>query len=314
MQSSKGLLIFLVLLGGFFLEVLPAHANDKIVLMTSLDPKENRPPLRLKSWDINEKLEKRFYRYLKKVRADLQPVVKHFSTAEDLYKVLKDPQVKALIWVGHAGFGDQDLAQSRSIIDYKGRDLKALFQAAGPNLRYLGLVGCRGQQFLDEWQEKGYFNHLPQLVSYGRKVKTDARKGLRLAMENLEELTKKGPFFDFRPPLLEPKNTTLTITRMNKSESDLVPALILNRDRLIGFFPSADQEQTIEVEMNLSSNNVENKIVLDSGLASLGQSEINLGILDIQAHTEGEWELFQTRSGKPIGIGKHIYRYKGDKR
>lgn len=245
------------------------------------------------------------------MKVSLSPVVKHFSTAEDLYETLNDEHVKAIIWVGHAGFHEgQGLSETKTIIDYKGRDLKNLFQAVGPNLRYLALVGCRGKLFLDDWNQEGWFKNTPHLKTFGREVRTDARKGLRLAMEELnEKLVKNSYLFDF-PIVEKPKGKDLLhITRINTLDTPMESVQIMQRGKLIGFLPAGFDDQEIEIDINLSDSTVENKIISDSGYAALGKREMNLGILDIQSE-QSQWKLFQTATGKPIGVGKHIYRQK----
>ncbi len=303
------ILVFLCL---FLLRVGSVAATDKIVLLTSLDPDENRPPLHFKSWDINEKLEKRFYKYLKGMDVKLKPEVVHFSTAENLYTKLQDRDVKALIWVGHAGFYEgAGIAQNKTIIDYKGRDLKNLFQLVGPHLRYLGLVGCRGEFFLKEWQEKGWFTEAPHLITFGREVRTDARKGLRLAMKELKELYKKNPNLMKFPILKQHDNgkNKIHIYRTNHSSEKMDSIQIMQREKLVGFLPGSLENQEISLSIELSDHAVENKIISDSGYSALGKENPNLGRLEIQSD-QGQWELFQTRTGQPIGVGKHIYRYK----
>lgn len=296
-----------------------SYAN-KVVLLTSLDPQENRPPLRLSSWNINEKLAERFYKEHKKFLVPARTKVVHFATAKDLYQNLKDPKVSAVVWVGHAGFADSEgIGSIRSIIDYRGRDLKSIFQAVGPHIKFLGLVGCRGQLFLNEWQERGYLDHVPHLKTFGRTVRTDARKGLRLAMKALQEELKKNPnLFYHKTPTEEHsgeayqdpiKTRSITITRRNLSASSMSSVQILQKDRLIGFLPASGEDQTATIMINSSTESSQLKIISDSG-ASSREKEINLGILEIESPFDEEWKLFATPTGKPIGIGKNIYRHK----
>lgn len=311
----------LVTLFALLLSVVPIYAH-KIVLLTSLDPETNRPPLRLRSWNINEKLEKRFYKEHQKFKTPISTKVVHFARAEDLYKNLKDPEVVGLIWVGHAGFADgEGLGSLRSIVDYKGHDLKSLFQAVGPQLKYLGLVGCRGKLFLNEWKEKGYFNHVPHLITYGREVRTDARKGLKLAMRALAERIENNPKLfssdeNVSLPILGEAyqnngdvKQVITITRKNNEAKKMASVQILQKDRLIGFFSRSDEDQVNQILLNKGERKSDLKIISDSGAAS-SEIDINLGELEIQGDENDIWKIFATSSGKPIGVGKHIYRYK----
>jgi hypothetical protein len=304
-----------------FLSIMPSFAH-KIVLLTSLDPEENRPPLRFRSWNINEKLEKRFNKELKKFPTTISKEVVHFATASDLYKALKDTEAVAVIWVGHAGFSEGNgLSSLRSIVDYQGNDLKSIFQAVGPQLKYLGLVGCRGKLFLNEWQEKGFFKHVPSLVSYGREVRTDARKGLKLAMRNLKDILEKNrdflsPIGDHSEPIIgeyyqrkiqNPK--VLSIKRNNLESKEMAPVQILQKDRLIGFLPKGSVDQETLVILNKGERSSDLKIINESGAPS-SILDINLGELAIEGSENEQWNLFKTSSGKPIGVGKHIYRHK----
>lgn len=313
--KTKPLALFLLI--GWFCFSWHTHAS-KIVLLTSLDPQENRPPLRLKSWNINEKLEKRFHKELWKFPFPIEKKVIHFATADDLYSALKDPEVTALIWVGHSGFADSDnLGSLRSIIDYKGRDLKSLFQAVAPQLKYLALVGCRGKLFIDEWKEKGHFDHTPNLLTFGREARTDARKGLKLAMRNLNELLhQKGDFLSEtsapQSPYLSHQNPEkefieVSIERENQKGSELSSLQILQKERLVGFLPAGQTNGKFLFKKSKSLRDL--KIVADSGHPS-NSTEANLGILSIESNEPIEWKLFQTPQGKPIGVGRHIYRPK----
>lgn len=319
-QNLIKLIIFIGLLCG----TTQSFAH-KIVLLTSLNPKTNRPLLRLKSWNINKKLEKKFNQYISKLNTSLSVEVIHFAGPTELYRTLRDPEVTALIWVGHAGFGDnQGLGQTRSIVDHRGRDIKSLFQAAGPHLKYMALVGCQGAFFLNEWREKGYFSHVPKLQTYGREVKTDARKGLKKAMKKLEELVDHDPQFlgqkSDQPSVRSPfqhyqKNDEqyelVQVIRMNLAKEEMEAVQILQKDRLIAFFPKSQTIQVKEVLIRKSNLKSAKKIVLESGFGPLTK-DINLGRLNIEADEGGYWNLFQTPSGKPIGIGKHIYQHIGD--
>lgn len=309
----------LILLIGCFFFAWTAQAH-KIVLLTSLDPEENRPPLRFSSWNINEKLAEKFHDEMWKFPYPIEKEVIHFANAEKLYKVLKDEEVKAIIWVGHAGFADgQNLGSLRSIIDYKGRDLKAVFQAIAPHLKYLALVGCRGELFINDWRDRGHLDHTPELITFGREVRTDARKGLKLAMRNLQQLLrKKGDFLSndassspvpYRLSYQRPHKDylKLSVSRENNKNTELDSVQILQRGRLIGFMP-ANQTHT-EVFIKKAKRPSDLKIVVESGYAS-SASDVNLGLFSIKTESPIRWNLFQTPNGKPIGVGRHIYRAK----
>jgi len=293
-----------------------SHAKNKIVLLTSLTPETNRPPLRSSKWNINEKLEERFFKEISKqnIEADLKII--HFADMGSLYETLKDPEVVALFWVSHAGFNENNpLNTSKVIIDHEGRDVKNVFQAVGPNLKFLGLIGCRGELFLDEWKENKWFSHNSSIHTFGRKVRTDARRGLKKALKSFKKKLEneeinlshtKGVVSTNSEDLLEVK-----IERENHLDSPMAPVMILQRNRLITVLSNSSQDQVVKVNLNNQNNSPRDlKLIVDSGLPA-NHEQANLGRLNIEtSHENIHWNLFETKEGKPIGKGSHIYHAK----
>jgi hypothetical protein len=292
----------------------------KVILLTSLDPKTNRPPLRPKSWNINEKLEKRFHRYLKRYEIDLQPEVIHFADQVTLFNTLTSEDVRAIIWVSHAGFKQkQGLTKATSIIDYMGRDLKDVFQALGPSVKFLGLVGCQGQDFIESWRKQGWPRSGHQLNTFSRSKRTDARKGLKLAMKALSsELKSKRssyywPLTDEELGIDKTENSKdsemiIQITRVNNRLDEMKSVQVFQKKELITVLPSSlnDQVSSLKIRVNSETKRSDLKIVLDSGDNSLAENP-NLGRLQFSSPFENHWKVFSTPDGIPFGVGTNIY-------
>jgi hypothetical protein len=129
------LLIFLTFQG---------KAAPKVVLMLSLNPETNRPPLRTKKWNINKKLSRIFSKRLgKKLKSSgYEWEIKTFVDQYQLKETLKDPDVHGLFWVSHSGISKKPNGpfSSASVVDYQGRDLAPLFYQLPKHLKFLGLV------------------------------------------------------------------------------------------------------------------------------------------------------------------------------
>lgn len=297
----------------FQVVILPQSllAMPKVAMLISLDPDENRPPLRFKSWDINEKLEKKYRKGLKKIGAEL--VVKTFAEQSDLYSLLNDEEVKAIFWVGHAGFTEGQYGPITSIIDYNGRNLEAVFQMIPPHLKFLGLVGCRGQKFIDLWKTKGWPENNNSLVTYSREKKTDARVGLRKAMKKLKKVIKENPNFlveENKITCVEKELVKVSVRRSSRTNKPLSSALLMQKNKVVAVLPAAEGiEQVREVFLNEAVKKSDLKLVLDSGYTSLVPDSYEMGELEINA--QAEWKLFAKRDGSPIGIGTNIYQFKG---
>ena len=305
---------FLGLLFLCFLQALivpnMAFARPKVALLVSLNPDENRPPLRFKSWDINEKLEKKFRKSLKKLDLDL--VVKTYATQDTLYALFQDQEVKAIFWVGHAGFAEGAIGTNTSIIDHKKRNLESVFQLIPPHLKYLALVGCRGQKFIDLWKTKGWPELNNSLKTFSREKRTDARVGLKKALKDFKETLEDSNYLSTPTKLTCTKEKFYKVRLQRKSTTGfpLAPLLLFQKDKLISVLPETNQTHT-ETEIYLSPKTKKSdlKIVLDTGYTSSLPKNYEIGELHFE--TEGLWKLFAKRDGTAIGVGTHIYNFKG---
>jgi len=289
--------------------------TSKVILLTSLDSESNRPPLRSKNWNINDKLEKRFRRYLKRYDIDLEPQVIHYADQFSLFEALTSGEAKAVLWISHAGYkSKQGLSKAASIVDYRGRDLKGVFQALGPSIKFLGLIGCQGQSFIDDWRASGWPNGNHELTTFSRSKKTDARKGLKLAMKSLGSAFNNDRLNFLRDSHQVQENSTyveVDITRVNRKQSQMNSIQVYQRKRLLTVLPASLSKQTATLRIKTSPNDrlSDLKIVLDTGDNSLAQN-INIGRIEFNAPFQDHWKLFSTPDGVPFGVGTNIYNSK----
>lgn len=276
-----------------------AESQRRVVMLVSLDPETNRPPLRFRSWDINEKLEKTFRRKLRKENLEL--VILPFARQDEIRNELLNPNNHAVFWVGHANRAE-DLT-SAGLYDDRGFNLKELFQEVHQNIKFLGLVGCRALPFVKALKEKGHWDLNTHLNFYAREKKTDARKGLKRA---IKAFIKSKP--TKAPTCHEVEKYEVTVTR--HSNEELSSARILRKGQLIGTFEKGETYKTIYLPVGLKKS--EYKLVFESGAPNNTTHAFNLGKLEFSSNSpELTWKLFADRNGKPLGFGNNIYRFTG---
>tara|TARA_Y100000590_G_scaffold470711_1_gene668306 strand:+ start:157969 stop:158952 length:984 start_codon:yes stop_codon:yes gene_type:complete len=295
-ERVKQILLFIFL--GLF--SLSATAGNRVVMLVSLDPETNRPPLRFRSWDINEKLEKLFKRKLKKENLEL--VIIPFVRQTELRNELLNPSNHAVFWVGHANRADS--LATAGMYDDRGFNLKEIFQEVHQNIKFLGLVGCRALPFIQGLKEKGHWDLNSHLSFYARDKKTDARKGLKRAIKAFLNFKEKPA-----PVCLEKELLPITVRR--KSDSKLSAARILRKGVLVGTFEEDQDEIIIYLPKGLKKS--EYKLTFESGAPNNISPELfNLGRLEFESlNPELSWKLFADREGKPLGFGAHVYRFTG---
>jgi hypothetical protein len=303
------------LLIGLFLTLLLSAGQAKVLILTSLDDEQNRPPLRSRSWGLNQKLEK----IAKKRLQEFDHEIHHHVTQHELFQHLKRSDITALIWVSHSSAGiarGNSAMTTLQIFDYKNRNLAPLFYKLPDQLQFFGLVGCQGQVIYDTWVNDSRIElHHPQNLNlFLEKKKVDARRSLKRAIKQLRsENGLHSEFTEDEFDLDKDEDSTsvmnLTITRSSLN-GPATSARLMFEDHLMALFPplGPEQEQTIEIQINFSIENLAKlKIILESGGGSRETEQ--LGRLSITTSEGGHWKLFTKPDGTPIGIGTHIYRY-----
>ncbi|GAB4021966.1 MAG: hypothetical protein Fur0010_25130 [Bdellovibrio sp.] len=295
---KKGIVYFIFLMNIF----VPVWS--KTVLLTSLDPELNRPPLRSKNWNINEKLEEIF-----KEKIDNKDIeIIHFADQANLYATLHDPEVSALFWVSHSS-NTKDSVESAistaSVMDYRFRDVLPLFQDIPPNIKYLALVGCRSELIINELKKRNLFKANQSTKLFLEDKKVDARKSLKRALKEFNELKKPSEVpvcrefqaIEVRYKRVADKNLDSIRIVISKNVVAVLPAVVAGETQEGSFF----------VTHQIQSNN-DLKIMVDSGASS--RAKVELGTIEFSSDVEGSWKLFAKPDGTPFGVGSHVYQFK----
>ena len=287
-------------------------ANEKLVLLTSLDPHKNRPPLRSKSWNINKKLEKIFYKKLTPYHTSKENIkVIHFATINDLTRELADPENKAVFWVSHSnGSAPNSAFDQNIVVDYQGKDLSEGFQSPSSHLQYLGFVGCRANYLVERNQAQGYMKNNENLKIYSSSKKVDARRALKSAIGNYLYHYFEGNLkhSEKRCEMVERQEITIRRTlpaELNKGE-EITDLKILQRNKLLGSFPKGEPGEVQEILVKLvpGSEKRDYKLVFDSGIAS---RQVKMGRFEV---LEAKYKVFSKRDGTPLGKGRYVFNLK----
>ncbi|MFT6071121.1 MAG: hypothetical protein ACJAT2_002110 [Bacteriovoracaceae bacterium] len=269
-------------------------------MLVSLDPETNRPPLRSRNWDINEKLEKVFLKKLKKENLDL--VILPFARQDELRAELLNPNNHAIFWVGHSN-AEAGLAAA-GIYDDQGFNMKELFQEVHQNIKFLGLVGCQALPFVESLKNSPYWKLNSHLTTYAREKRVDARKGLKRAIKAFIN-SEEG-----KTPTCEEREV-IQVRVSRTSDQELSSARIIRKGQLVGTFEKNQEETTIELPLGLKKSEL--KLVLESGAPNNTKTKFNLGKLEFTSENESlNWKLFADREGNPLGFGSHVYRFTGN--
>jgi len=306
---NKSLLIFLILLFS-----ASALATEKLVLLTSLDPDKNRPPLRSKSWDINKKLEEIFYKKLTPYHAKRDQIkIIHFATISDLTRELADPENKAVFWVSHSNGSDANSAFDQNIVvDYQGKDLSEGFQNPSSKLSYLGFVGCRANFLVERNIKQGLMSNNEFLKTYSSTKKVDARRALKKAIGNYLYHHFQGNLKVSQKNCEQVERQRITIRRtlplVLTDGQEITDVKILQRDKLVGIFSKAlpGEIQEMTIELGVGQKKRDYKLVLDSGIAS---NQVAMGQFEV---LETDYKVFSKRDGTPLGKGRYVLNLKGN--
>lgn len=279
------------------------NEQKRVVMLISLNPETNRPPLRSNNWNINKKLKKIFYKKLKGRNLDL--VVTTFTGQEELRRELLNPDNHAVFWVGHAGRAES--FATAGMYDDRGFNMKEIFQEVHQNIKYLGLVGCRSRPFIKGLKSSGLWELNQHLQFYSRDKKEDARRGLKRAIKKFLKFTPKQAN---RSLCLEKEKLEIHISR--SSNRELSAARLLRKGELVGVFSKNQTETVIYLDSDLKKREL--KLVLESGAANnVSKDKFNLGSLEFNSiNPELKWKLFSNREGLPFGHGSNLYRFSGN--
>jgi hypothetical protein len=197
-----------------------------------------------------------------------------------------------------------------------------------PNLRFLGIVGCKSENALRELlTSKNIFVRNPQLHAQGYTRVVDAQKGLKKMLRDSRsvldsEAVKRG----YPMACIRERGFGVRVKRRIPYEANprsvLIPSIrIETRQRVLGVFdpgwPGALQEKVISVpapesgtfsllDLKLMAN------VGDNYWLDRPDRPLELGEIQFQAPWVGAlWELFSNADGTALGTTSRIFRYRG---
>jgi len=328
--SKTNVCVFLCLLA--LISMYPSLAmavaeKQRAVLLSSFDEKKLPAPFSFFSKKLAEcykkKLERDFRNYFESRKYDV--LVNHQANQYDLWSALHSPENVAVFWVSHSNFyqtKDGIYAQG-FVVDDQGFDLKDIFREVHPNIKFLGVVGCKSHPVLDKILNSE--NIKKDNVGFSWVAfsgKTDARKGLRKAIRLSEPyLNQPVVLAGYHSSCPTKMGFPIVITR-HFSDSDFIdypPLRIENHGKILGVFPSAkpgEAQQVLEVflpESVAETSPAQFQLIATAG--SRGQQlkkKFDLGELKISASWAGaQWRLFADQNGVPFGVSIHIYQYEG---
>lgn len=274
---------------------LLSFAEDRAVVLISLKGKSG-----LLRKDVAQKVLKQFKQ---SYNHSLPLTVIQNATQEDLYRETHNPENKALFWISHANsFGAEvGLGQEDMILDSEGTNVKDLLQHVHPNLNLLAVLGCNALPIL----KKNHYGADLTIVSFDKKI--SSKKAISESLKVLDEVK-------FVPGNCQSEQgIRLTIKRTFNNAKQAVSIKVMNRGKVIGFFPKPvnQAQQTLTVYLSEAKIANDMKLIFDSGKID-NQKNYELGIFEIQFQNQGVWSLFRDKSGSPMGITQNIYRYKGE--
>lgn len=307
----------MVLVGIFLLlNSLQASGNTKIILLTSIDPKEGKTIFNSRNFNNNLKIEKEFKKSFNP--SQFQVEVIHHAGLEDVWNALHDTSADAVFFLGHAGeetaIGSNGGMSAPSLIaDENLYDLKNAFQSVHSHLKFLAVISCNAQKILNDFSKKGYYQNASQLKikSYDKKI--SIYKGLREAIqEGLNVLSSRE---ENDPTSIEDhiEKHKIVITRNNPATSpeNLFPTLVILSGKVVGFFPKGKPGENQQIEIDLSHEDLNKKLILqnDSGTnSSRKKSNTILGELSINSD---ELQCIMTSErnsrGELLGISQNYY-------
>jgi hypothetical protein len=303
-QTILSALIFTAVFSVFF----AAQAHSKVVLLTSLDREDNRPPLRWSRFDINRRLEKSFRRKLRRVDVE----VHHYVDQYKLYQILQRDDISAVFWVSHSSGQDRNLSAAISSVqinDFNGRDVAPLFYKLPHQLEYFALVGCQSESIFKSWQNNSRIelDHPGHLEFFLEKKKVDARRSLSRAIRQYKRLNN----IELDDDELEYEEGIFVEVTRQAGNVDVTAARLIVRDELIAMFAPLKAGEVEVQEVFIPgpfARNADLKLVLDSGAGARGDT--HLGQLSFKADIPGYWTLFARPDGRPFGEGAHIYQFR----
>lgn len=327
----KSILYFLFMITAYAAQAANENEIGKVYLLTSIIT----PPSLIRTKDYIEKDTERVFRNAFK-DSGYKYIIKHKTSQVELQKILTANDTRAVFWVSHANRQEDAssfgvLKSASNITDINGLNAKHIFQQLNPNIKFLGIIGCRANEIFKDFS----YEDNKDLKIFSFSEKTTAKKGLIKAINaSIDSLGDGSPDQKdrvFPNVIANPNNLTvdspicqnkkgvaIRVRRIiKKNESINAVKILLNKSILLGHFEHANatadseliQETTIYLPGNIFKNkddlliSVETMEPITKGLQNFG--EIVFG-------DNNDWQLFTNKNGQAVGARNHIYFFIGN--
>ncbi len=266
--------------------------------------------------------------------------VVHEADQHDLWSALRDPSTVGLVWLSHGGgaSGGDGYGTEGVLIDHQYFNILPALQGIHPNLRFLGVVGCKSESALENYFVKhGIRAKNPNFVFRGFDSTVEPRQGLRevvaaakTALDRPEVrrgyvgtcATERGYGVRvtrrFTSGFASPTEELLDL-HAHPTFRRMPAVRIQHRDEVLAVLPAGwngGVQQTI-VNIPLPEGSVRSPVELKF-LSNIGENywlptrPLEVGRLSFEAPWAGAaWSLFAKPDGSPIGVTAHVYRYQG---
>jgi len=292
-----------------FLNMLAGHANGyaKVLLLTSLDiSKKNKSKKQKKLMSSLSSL------FLKKLEDEGYEIeINHYTSPGQLTYFLNKPDYKAIFWLSHANAeedGETSGISFSSIRDFKGNEVKDVFQKINSNLQFLGIVGCNAKPYFVNLKKKGFLDLNRNLVIHSRGKKIGAKKGLKKSINKFLELDEDSVLSKSY------NDDSRCMTYGQELLIDRQPSFknqeafkIMSNGKFIGVLPELkrnDREQRWRVRIpDPKSQKIELVSMKGNSVSSeLGKVKITNIVEDIH------WKRVEKRNGDALGKNRHVYK------
>lgn len=307
------------------------NGTGKVYLLTSLVT----PPSILRSKDYIEKDTEKVFKAAFR-DSGYKSIVKHKVNQVELQKILTDNQTRGVFWVSHAN-KQQDVSQvgvlgaEANITDVNGLNAKHIFQDLNPNIKFLGLVGCRASEIF-----KGFsYEENKDLTIFSFDDKTTAKAGLIKALHAsikslgdgsisqkdhiIPQIKAGANNIAIQAPVCgHKKGIEIGVKRIiKKNESINAVKILLNKSIMLGHFPHAvapaDSDLIQETNIYLPESIFKNKDDLSISVETM--EAIEKGYQNYGEIIFGDnhyWELFTRKNGQAVGGRDHLYFFVGN--
>lgn len=307
------------------------NTKSKIYLLTSI----NSPNALLRTKDFIEKDTEKVFKNAFK-NSSYEYIVLHKVGQVQLQKIITSEDTLGVFWVSHAN--EQESASSLGVIkasnnitDVNGLNAKHIFQKIHPNVKFLGVIGCRANDIFKDFDYT--YNKSLKIFSFSEKI--TAKDGLLKAINaSIDVLGDDSPTQKdrlFPTVYANPKNLKVDplvchykqgihvkVKRLiPRNETKNAVKILLNKSTLLGQFPRAqasdhsDLEQVIDIYLpDVEYQNKDELLLSVETMEAVEKGHQNYG--EITFGEDNNWKLFTNKNGQAVGGRDHIYFFVGN--